>query len=361
MSRKPLRSSLLGGLLAFLFLIGVWIFAALHLTSAAASPLEFPFNLQSGLAADYQADPLGARIYELRLSIVQGLGAGGGDPQSVPIPDSLKEMMSQPVPSATPRPATPEPSEVPLQESTELPTQVPSATQDTTSVPTGLPTNAPSASLQPSLTPTTGAAAMAEPLPECSRLSITGVWIYNGDQVRASVRNNNPGRAYLTHTVFEWPDVPAPAYVDWMDFNTRYYGQDDYSSPTTSDGTWLSINRTSTRTWSADLDDEPAEGLYGGFRVILTFEYPGSGSCVIEGYTYKAQPPTLTPSLTKTPSPTRTPTPSSTNTPTGVAPSATWTDTAVAPTEVPSATPSATDTETPVPTDTETPVPSPTA
>jgi len=342
---------LLGGLLAFLFLLGVWIFAALHLTSAAASPLEFPFNLQSGLDADYQADPLGARIYELRLSIVQGLGAGGGDPQSVPIPDSLKEMMSQPVPSATPRPATLEPSEGPTQASTQMPT----ATQDTTSVPTGLPTNTPAASLQPSPTPTTGAAAMADPLPECSRLSITGVWIYNGEQVRASVRNNNQTRAYLTQTLFEWPDVPSPAYVDWMDFNTRYYNNNDYSSPTTSDGTWLSLNKTSTRTWSADFDDEPAEGLYGGFKVILTFEYPGWGSCVIESFTYKAQPPTLTPSLTKTPTLTRTPTPTKTSTP-GPAPSATWTDTPATATEVPTETPSPTDTETPVP-DTDTPVP----
>jgi hypothetical protein len=208
---------------------------------------------------------------------------------------------------------------------------------------------------------------MADPLPECSKLSITGVWIYNGEQIRASVRNNNQTRAYLTHTVFEWPDVPSPAYVDWMDFSTRYYNQDDYSSPTISDGTWLSINRTSTRTWSADLDDEPAEGLYGGFKVILTFEYPGWGSCVIEGFTYKAQSPTLTPSLTKTPTLTRTPTPtrtptlSSTNTPTGVAPSATWTETPVTPTAIPSDTPAPTDTETPVPTDTQTPAPSPTA
>jgi len=146
----------------------------------------------------------------------------------------------------------------------------------------------------------------------------------------------------------------------WMDFNSRYYNNNDYSSPTTSDGTWLSLNKTSTRTWSADFDDEPAEGLYGGFKVILTFEYPGWGSCVIESFTYKAQPPTLTPSLTKTPTLTRTPTPTKTSTP-GPAPSATWTDTPATATEVPSETPSPTDTETPVPTDTEMPAPSPTA
>jgi len=345
---------LLGGLLAFLFLLGVWVLAALHLTSAAASPLEFPFNLQSGLEADYQADPLGARIYELRLSIVQGLGAGGGDQQSAPIPDSLKEMMSQPVPSATPRPATPVPSEVPAQASPQLPTQVPTATQDTTSVATGLPTDNPVASQQPTTTPTTGAAAMAGPLPECSKLSITGVWIDNGEQIRASVRNNNQSRAYLTNTLFEWPDVPSPAYVDWMDFNNRYYNNNDYSSPTTAGGTWLSIHSTTTRIWSADFDDEPAEGLYGGFKVILTFEYPGWGSCVIESFTYRAQPPTPAPSPTKTP--TRTPTPTKTDTPTGVAASATWTDTPATATEVPSETPAPTGTETPLP-DTQTPLP----
>jgi hypothetical protein len=352
---------LLGGLLAFLFLLGVWVLAALHLTSAAASPLEFPFNLQSGLEADYQADPLGARIYELRLSIVQGLGAGGGDPQSAPIPDSLKEMMSQPVPSATPRPATSVPSEVSTQASTQLPTQEPTATPAVTSGPTGLPTDNPVASQQPTTTPTTGAAAMAGLLPECSNLSITGVWISNGEQIRASVRNNNQSRAYLTNTLFEWPDVPSPAYVDWMDFNTRYYNDNDYSSPTTAGGTWLSIHSTTTRIWSADFDDEPAEGLYGGFKVILTFEYPGWGSCVVESFTYRVQPPTLTPSLTKTPTLTRTPTPTrtptKTDTPTGVPTSATWTETPVTPTDVPTSAPSPTDTETPVPTDTETPLP----
>ena len=344
MSRKPLRSSLLGGLLALLFLLGVWVFAALHLTSAAASPLEFPFNLQSGLDADYRADPLGARIYELRLSIVQGLGAGGGDPQSVPIPDSLKEMMSQPVPSATPRPATPVPSE----ESTQVPTGSPTGIPTATYAPIAAPTETPPA-LVPSQTATTGAVAMAGPQPDCSKLSITGVWIHNGEQIRASVRNNSQTWAHLTHTVFEWPDVPSPAYLDWMDFNTRYYNDNDYSSPTTADGTWLSINKNSTRIWSADFDDEPAEGLYGGFKVILTFGYPGWGSCVIEGFTYRAQPPTLTPSLTKTPTPTKTNTP-------GPAPSATWTDTPVTPTEVPSETPSPTDTKTPAPpADTPTP------
>ena len=332
---------MLGGLLALLFLLGVWVFAALHLTSAAASSLEFPFNLQSGLDADYRADPLGARIYELRLSIVQGLGAGGGDPQSVPIPDSLKEMMSQPVPSATPRPATLEPNEVPSIVLTAGSTDIPIATY----VPTEAPTETPPPTLVPSQTPTTGAVALADPQPECSKLNITSMWVDDGDKVRARVRNDNQSRAYLTATLFEWPDVPSPAFVDWMEFGSRYYNEDDYSSPTTSEGPPRLVDKNSTKFWTADFDDEP-EDIYGDFQLTLTFEYPGWGFCVIEGSTYKAQPPTLTPSLTKTPSPTRTATPTRTNTP---GPSPTSTDTPVPPTEVPSETPML-PSDTPVPT-----------
>lgn len=362
-----MRGNLLGGLLAFLLLLGVWILAALFLTSAAASPLEFPFNLKSELAADYQADPVGARIYGLRLSIVQGLGGGGEGQQQEPIPDSLKELMSQPVPSATPRPATPKPSQEPGAPTAEAPTAttVPTETPSLTPVPTLVPTVA------PTFTATSGAVAMSEGDPECALLTFAGVWIDGHDDLRARVRNNNHSRAYLTATLFEWPDVPSPAYVDWLDFGTHYTYQNDYSSPTSSEGTWIWINPTSTKYWTAHFNAEPAEGIYGGFKVTLTFEYPGWGSCVLEGSAYKAQPPTLTPSLTKTPTrtrtptSTRTPTPTKTNTPVA-SPSATWTTSPEAPTDTP-VPPSDTPvppTDTPVPSDTPEPptdTPEPTA
>lgn len=323
MNRKRQLSSLLGGLLAFLLLLIVWVVAALHLTSAAASPLDFPFNLRSSLDADYGPDPLGARIYELRLSIVGELSSGS-EGEAASLPDSLRRAMSLPVPSATPRPPTPTKSTV----STEMP--APASTQAPTETPS--PTLAPTET--PSRTPTPGAGPFSGPEPDCSNLQITNTWIDDGDELRALVRNENSRRAYLTRTVFEWPDVPTPAYVDWMRFDDRYYDNNDYSSPTISEGSWETLKGNSSETWRADFDDEPKAGIYGNFQVSLTFVFPGWGSCVIDGSTFRPQP---SPTPTKLPSPTRTPTPTKTPTP-GVAPSAIWTET-VEPTAAPSVTP----------------------
>jgi hypothetical protein len=341
LNRQPLRGNLLGGLLVLLLLLGVWVFAALFLTTAAAGPLEFPFNLQSELDADYQADPLGARIYALRLSIVQGLGGEAG---AEAIPDSLKEMMSQPVPSATPRPPTLEPSKVPGTTDEPTATPPPTATPLPTSTPTEPPTATPTATLEPTATPTDGAAPLADPSPECSMVTIANVWIDGDDKVRARVRNDNQTRAYLNQTLFEWPDVPDPAYVDYLEFGTRYVNADDFSSPTGSSGTWLAINKDSSKTWSADFDDEPAEGIWGSFNVTLTFVFPGWGSCVLEGSAYKTQPPTPMPSPTRTPTPTKTSTP-------GAAPSPTF-----SPSDTPSPAPTVVPSDTLTPAATETPI-----
>ncbi len=291
------------------------------------------------MAADYGPDPIGARVYELRLSIVQELVSAAEDPQEVSIPDSLKELMSQPVPTATPR----SPSATPTKSKTKAPTETnaPAPTEAPLTATPGMsntPTNVPSS------TPTSGAG----PGLDCSRLQITNVWIDDGDEVRARVRNQNHRRAYLTKTVFSWPDVPPPAHVDWMRFDVTYFNHDDHSSPTISEGTWIMLGWNSSKTWQADFDDEPVGGIYGNFRVTLTFEYPGWGSCVIAGSTFRAQPtasPTRTPTVTKTPSPTRTPTETESPTP-EISPSATTEEPTIEPSETP---PEPTATESPEP------------
>lgn len=321
--------SLLGGLLAILLILIVWVLAALHLTTASASPIEFPFLLQSRLGADYGPDPIGARIYELRLSIVGDLSSAEED-LAAALPDSLKQLMSQPVPTATPRP----PTAPPTKSKTNIPTETAGSSSTQTPAIAVSPTLAPTN--MPSRTPTSGTGPFIGPEPDCSLLQITDWWIDDGDQLRAQVSNENGRRAYLTKTVFEWPDVPPPAHVDWMRFDDTYYNHDDYSSPTASEGSWERISGNSSEIWRADFDHEPDEGLYGSFHLHLTFEFPGWGSCAIQGSYYEPGP-TSTP--TKVPSPTRTLTP-------GAVPSATATAT-LAPTLAPSGT-SLTPSETPL-------------
>ena len=199
------------------------------------------------------------------------------------------------------------------------PTELPKATPSP--VLTAAPTNTPN--------PTT--APTAVPALDCSKLKILNLWIDGNDKLKASVRNDGSKKANLTDTVLEWPHVPPPSYVDWFKFDgNEYFKGDDSNSPTVNSGTNRELGAGKTRTWEADFDDEPAEGIYGHFGLTLVFNLPGQGSCTLTASTYKDLPATPVPS----------PTPSATPLP-------------------PSATPTPTDTPTLIPTATETPTPEP--
>ena len=97
------------------------------------------------------------------------------------------------------------------------------------------------------------------------------MWVYSDDEVRAKVKNSGSHHAYLTGTIFEWPDVPGPTYIDWFKFDKKkYFNLDDWTSPTTSSGSDVRVKKGHTETWRVEFDDEPDEGIYGFFAVRLS-------------------------------------------------------------------------------------------
>jgi len=317
LARKPKRS----WLIPFLTLITGVTFATMMLelmfSPGPLSALAFEGELRSKLFADYGADPLGAKIHELRLTIMDEVLGGGSDPDSRP--SSGGSNLSDSVPTATPAGqaeatatsetiATVEPTAI-GPAATATPLAVPSATASNTPIPILLATNPPGSL--------------------CDKLSIVGIWFDGDDKLKASVRNQASVKAFLTDTMLDWPDVPPPAYVDWFEFDgNQYYNGNDSSSPTTKTGSNRSLNGGKTRTWEADWDDEPDEGIYGSFGLTLVFKISGE-FCTLGSSTFKSPPATPVPS----PLPSETPQPP--------------TETVSAPTETPL--PTETPTETPTP------------
>jgi type VI secretion system secreted protein VgrG len=281
------------------------------------SALAFEGELRSQLFADYGADPLGAKIHELRLTIMDEVLGGGKDQNSGQVPADPE--LNDPVPTATAadqldKTPTTEPPTGLAPTATDTPMVAPSATASSTPLATPVPTT-PVGSL-------------------CSKLSILSFSIDGDDKLDASVRNDSSIDAFLKSTTLEWPNVPSPAYVDRFEFDgNKYYDGNDYSSPTSKSGTNRRLDDWSTQTWEADFDDEPNEGIYGSFGLTLVFRISGQ-DCTLSSSTFKAPPATPAPSPTPVP-------------PTETAPATTDTP---EPTETPA--PSATPTEPPTPTPT---------
>jgi hypothetical protein len=339
LARKPKRS----WLIPFLTIITGVIFATMMLelmfSPGPLSALAFEGELRSKLYANYGADPLGAKIHELRLTIMDEVLRGGSDQGSGSAPRD--PILSDPVPTATPAdqqdqtPTTEPPTAVALTATdtsmvvptatapnTPFPTPVPLSTGSPTAVPSVLPSNTPN----PTAVPTTAAAL------NCSKLSIVSFSIDGDDKLRAEVRNQASVKAFLTDTMLDWPDVPPPAFVDYFEFDgSKYYNGNDYSSGTAVSGSSRQLSAGKTRTWQTDFDDEPGVGIYGYFGLTLVFDFPGQGSCTLNGSTFKSPPATPVPSPTPVP-------------PTETAPAPTGTPVL---TETPASTPAPSETPTP--------------
>jgi hypothetical protein len=262
-----------------------------------ASALTFEGGLRSRLSANYGMDPIAARIHELRLTIVEDvLGMGDGDSSEPPAIALLMQDPVPAVPSATSPATDPTASPVP-----------------TDAVPTETSLPAPTETPPP---PT----AVAAPIEYCGNLSIFDMKVDDGDDVEARVRNSGSKHVYLIKTVFEWPDVPVPGYLDWFKFDgDRYHHPHDGDSPTI----WIwpgdpepeRLRRERTEKWETDFDDVPDGMIYGSFSVTLTFNVPGQDAhCTISGSTFRA-PPSPTPEPTDIPVPTDTPTSTPTDIP----------------------------------------------
>ena len=329
LARKPKRS----WLIPFLTLITGIAFALMMLelmfSPGPLSALAFQGELRSKLIANYGADPLGAKIHELRLTIMDEVLSGGKSQNDGQVPADHE--LSAPVPSAT---AADQLDQTPTTEplTAILPTAIlPTATSTPMAMPTATPSNTPI----PTAVPATSAVSI------CTKLSLLSFWIDGNDKLKASVRNEASVKAYLTDTTLVWPSVPSPAYIDYFEFDgSKYYNGDDYSSPTAYSGSSRKLDAGNTGSWRTDFDDEPGEGIYGSFDLTLVFNYPGQGSCTLSSSTFKAPPATPVPSAL----------PSST----AVPPTAT----SPAPTGTPLLT--ATPTSTPTPSQTPGPTPTPT-
>jgi hypothetical protein len=323
LARRPRRSWILPALTLLVTIAFAMLLLELMFYPGPVTALAYEGDLRSQLIADYGSDPISSRVQGLRLSIVDELLGNQGDNQPA------QERALDPVPTVTPeatRAATE--TRVPTEVASEPPSETP--TDEPTPTPSETPLPVPSA---------TGAVEL-----DCGKLFIDSFWIHSNDELRARVRNELPERAYLTYTVFEWPDVPPPAHVDWFRFDDdRYFtSPDDYSSPTSATS-WERIRRFSTELWRVDFDGQPDVGIYGAFGLLLEFEVPAlGGSCSLRAETSRPIPPTEVPSAT---------------------PSETSTDLPPSATPLPSATPVATDTPaataTPVATETPTLTPTP--
>ncbi len=184
LARKPKRSWAIPALTlitGFAFMI---LMLELLVFPGPVAALAFEGKLRSRLSANYGADPIVARIHELRLTIVEevlGMDGGGGSesPEIVllmqdPVPTTTQRATS--VSSATARPSG---SPVPTDTLTEFPTETASP----------VPSNTPP--------PPTSIAAVGY----CDKLSIFSMKI-KGDHVEAKVRNSGSSDVYLIETVF---------------------------------------------------------------------------------------------------------------------------------------------------------------
>jgi len=320
LAKKPKRSwaipalTLLTGFAFMILMLELLVFPG------PVSALAFQGELRSRLSANYGADPIVARIHELRLTIVEDvLGFDDGGGSAAP---AIALLMQDPVPSATPKAANPtsQPSASPV--SSDVPTDIPVET--TSPVPSNTPP------------PPTSIAVVGY----CDKLSIFSMKV-KGDHVEAKVRNSGSSDVYLIETVFEWPDVPDPAYVDYFELkgikgDDKYYKSNDWNSPTISTGDYEKLRKGRTERWKVEFDDEPGGKIYGSYFLTLTFNVLGQDAhCSVSGGTFKAPPvPTDLPAPTETPEPVSSDTPEPT--PTDMAP----TDTPEpAPTDTPEPTP----------------------
>jgi hypothetical protein len=217
---------------------------------------------------------------------------------------------------------------------TPTPTITPTRTVTPTPTETLLPTLTPTVTRTPTitLTPTSTLTQTLTPTPDCSLLSVTGMW-FSGDNIYMDVRNDNPSVVYLTQANFNWTKAYGSQYVDWIQFRGTTYDNGNDSTPPTNRtlGSPISLLSGQIGTWRVDFDGVPGNlGLDGTFSVSLIFD----GVCVAGSSISRTAPtvtntppptstrtptrtllPSLTPTRTATAGPTNTVTPTPTNTP----------------------------------------------
>jgi len=195
------------------------------------------------------------------------------------------------------------PTVTPTPPATSTPTVTRTATITNTPTITRTPTSTATVTNTPTITNT--------PTPNCNMIQNIGTRLKN-NAFGIRVINLNPQDAYLTYTVLDWDTTNAPPMAyDYFKFQgTNYNASPSYSSPVSSSAPNIALSTGADRWWEAyfDLAGQP---FYGYYHAVLTFTFPGWGTCQREGSYYAAPPPTSTstPVWTATPTRTKTPTP----------------------------------------------------
>ena len=154
----------------------------------------------------------------------------------------------------------------------------------TASGPSPTPTNThtPTSTATPSLTPTPSNTPTPTPSPDCSLLSLYGMAIVSGDDVRARVQNDNFAPAWVDYTWFSWPELSDSMRVDWFRFDgANYYGGNDYSSPTNrgNNSGRSADGGGAVTTWRTDFDGAPWSPITGTYTLSLRMSFPSWGTC----------------------------------------------------------------------------------
>jgi hypothetical protein len=250
------------------------------------------------------------------------------------------------IPTTTPPftavpPNTISPTSTPSETPTITPSYTPTLTKTATytftpeSTSTFTPTKTPTVTR----TPTNTFTPTPTPLPSCSNIYVrSGTTMFSGSRFQTSVQNNNAATAYLIDAFLNWDTTyvtpnPRDMSLNYFYFGAQYYppSPDDWHvidpsgsviSPATYDsstdaydgiGTDLSLANGTSKTWRANFNNTSFTGIY---TAVLTFEFPGWGTCTVYADT-NTYTPTSTPTKTITPiTPTPTITPTRTITPT---------------------------------------------
>ncbi len=163
--------------------------------------------------------------------------------------------------------------------------EVPPTIAGPTSTPTNTPT--PTKTFTPTLTPTNTPTVMPTntPAPSCDRIHITRIWV-RYDDIRATVRNDNPVPIYLVDTHLMWTKVSSSQRVNYFRFGRRYYPGDDYSPPTDAQANPpISLKAGGSRLWIADFDGLDREGrdllAVSDHSLTLTFDLGDGTLCPV--------------------------------------------------------------------------------
>ncbi|NIS80274.1 MAG: hypothetical protein GTO14_08705 [Anaerolineales bacterium] len=175
---------------------------------------------------------------------------------------------------------------------------LPTITRTPTVTRTPTRTGTPTRTSTPTRTPTRTRTPTATPPPNCNDIRVVDIWKAGSDNIRMSVRNDNPMAVSMNMADLFWTKTYSGMYVDWFEFKSnRFYGGNDSSPDTTGRSASPTILLDPGATGVFDVDFDGNDGNIGGaFGVKLYFE---GGRCSVSD-SVNLPMPTVTRTPTKT-------------------------------------------------------------